>query len=365
MFGDENRIRTSLFAFSKRTTAFAIGEMRTLWGFIPSRHRLARIAVGGSCATLAGTLAQLKYLHSQYEPLQEPSGPMQGVAAYWRERRQQGAAAITGLRRPFISHGTALIEPPPSRQQQQQPQPHEPSASPAAPRPRKNILFIGDSLVTGVGCDRETGPAMPRACAEFLARTLHVDVQWTAIGKTGEDVAGLAQLLPAVGSAVRQAQAAGDRIDLVVVICGLNDFKYAYQGLGRTASGFRATLSSLVDSIHQETGKGCPVVLPALPITYAPVFGGDWPVTVTMRMLLANIAALWDEQKEALCKLPNMGGRISFVRNQPAEDAAFWHEVQYWARDGIHPNDKGYTVWGEHIAQGIVRQALLTSPVRG
>ena len=106
-------------------------------------------------------------------------------------------------------------------------------------------------------------------------------------------------------------------------------------------------------------------MLPALPVTYAPVFGGDWPVTVTMRMLLANIASLWDEQKEALAsKLPNMGGRISFVRNQPAEDAAFWHEVQYWARDGIHPNDKGYTVWGEHIAQGIVRQALLTSPGR-
>ena len=41
-----------------------------------------------------------------------------------------------------------------------------------------------------------------------------------------------------------------------------------------------------------------------------------------------------------------------------------WGQRSYWARDGIHPNDKGYTVWGEHIAQGIVRQALLTSPGR-
>ena len=29
-------------------------------------------------------------------------------------------------------------------------------------------------------------------------------------------------------------------------------------------------------------------------------------------------------------------------------------------RDGVHPNDEGYKVWGEHIASCIMRQALLS-----
>jgi len=297
-------------------------------------------------------------------------------------------------------------------QQQQQPE-HQQPAAPAhrPPRPRRNILFVGDSLVTGVGCDADSGPTMPRACAEFLSRALRVDVKWTAIGKTGADVAGLKEkLLPAVGSAVKQAQEGGDRIDLVVVVCGLNDFKRAYQGVGRTASSFRATLSEFVAAIHLETGVECTVVLPALPVHLAPVFAGDMPGPYAARLLLANVAALWDEQKVALTRRWEQedhrlkealasrlrqaadaidggdgqqamgavmsahadacvvsggassgggGGRISFVRNNSPADDAWWSEREYWARDGIHPSNKGYAVWGEHIAQSIVRQALL------
>ena len=33
-----------------------------------------------------------------------------------------------------------------------------------------------------------------------------------------------------------------------------------------------------------------------------------------------------------------------------------------WASDGIHPNDEGYRIWGEHIGMSIVRQALLGTP---
>jgi hypothetical protein len=54
----------------------------------------------------------------------------------------------------------------------------------------RHVLFIGDSLVTGVGCSQEAsnGPAMPRAVAEFLSYKLGVDVGWGAIGSTGSDV---------------------------------------------------------------------------------------------------------------------------------------------------------------------------------
>ncbi len=41
-------------------------------------------------------------------------------------------------------------------------------------------------------------------------------------------------------------QARDQQIDLVVVLCGLNDFKHAYTSTRRTASGFREELSDFV-----------------------------------------------------------------------------------------------------------------------
>jgi len=55
------------------------------------------------------------------------------------------------------------------------------------------------------------------------------------------------------------------------------------------------------------------------------------------------------------------------VRN--AERDEWWSAKQYWAVDGIHPNDEGYRIWGEHIADGILshlraaqKPALLMKP---
>ena len=104
---------------------------------------------------------------------------------------------------------------------------------------RKNVLFIGDSLVTGVGQDADAtasrGPALPRCCAEFLARYLRVDVSWTAIGETGASVMTLhTKLLPAVVEEVARKKATGQNVDVVVVVCGLNDFKHAYMSSRNT-----------------------------------------------------------------------------------------------------------------------------------
>ena len=122
--------------------------------------------------------------------------------------------------------------------------------------------------------------------------------------------------------------------------------------------------------LQAETGVGCAIVLPALPVHHAPVFAGDWPVQRACRAVLGALAARWDEQKAALAEASERTAsraassraamRVSFVRNKSAAEDAEWAQVRYWARDGIHPNDAGYTIWGEHIAQGIMRQALLS-----
>ena len=36
-----------------------------------------------------------------------------------------------------------------------------------------------------------------------------------------------------------------------------------------------------------------------------------------------------------------------------------WSDRRWWSDDGVHPNDDGYRVWGEHIGRGILHHAGL------
>ena len=48
--------------------------------------------------------------------------------------------------------------------------------------------------------------------------------------------------------------------------------------------------------------------------------------------------------------------RIFFVGGEDDEIPEWWAAREYWAEGGIHPNDAGYRIWGEHIAESITRQ---------
>ena len=95
-----------------------------------------------------------------------------------------------------------------------------------------------------------------------------------------------------------------------------------------------------------------------------PVFGGVWP----LQPFLEKLAGLWDEQKRSLAA-ENAAARarvesgvratlrrIFFVGGEDDEIPEWWAAREYWAEDGIHPNDAGYRIWGEHIAESITRQ---------
>lgn len=60
-------------------------------------------------------------------------------------------------------------------------------------RRRYNVIFLGDSLVTGVGCSSADGPAFPRAVAQRLAQHMGADVNWQCYGLTGGDTRMLEQ----------------------------------------------------------------------------------------------------------------------------------------------------------------------------
>ena len=186
-------------------------------------RQLLRVGAGVSAGVVVAAVGQGQYLNTQYairEKLKPPSGPFTGIAKYLAEAQP--------LQR-FRSSGSAVAASTTSIRDAARAAANSCSSAPRAPK-KKNILFVGDSLVCGIGCtDAERGPTLPRRCAEAIAKQLHVDVQWTAIGEVGADVRGLNLLLPAVGQEVRRAQEMGGDIDVVVVVVGLNDIKKAYQ----------------------------------------------------------------------------------------------------------------------------------------
>lgn len=339
-----------------------------------SRRALRAVGVAGFGVTACAG-AQGLYLNSKYKPLPEASGPRSGVFVHALVERLEHKLPSMVPRRHLYRRNSSPADASAAASGAASPD----ADSAVAPSGKRKLLFVGDSLITGVGCSPEghAGPALPRAIAEFVCRHLRQDVEWTALGHTGANVRELTESqVPRVRDEVARARAAGERYDAVVVVLGLNDFKRAYRSSRHTAGSFHTELSELVASIQQArsppppdrtpacsgmsltrvcpphrlvtaaqvAGKQCTVVLPALPVHRAPVFGGMWP----LQQLVPMLAGLWDEQKRAIAERVR---RVCFVNN--ADGTEWWEAPRYWAQDGIHPNDEGYRIWGEHIAHAL------------
>lgn len=315
-------------------------------------------------------------------------------------------------------------------------------AAPApAPAPSRVVVVLGDSLVTGVGAsDAATGygPVLPRRVGERLAELTGERVEWIAVGKKAADAATIRrEVVPALRRRVRgetpregeekdeerrrrrrrrsnvvrdgvrtdDARDAARRVDAVVLMCGVNDFKRA--PWGRTPEAFRRELDALVDEVRDVVGDECLVVLPGMPMECATIF----PPPLSYLAVAASDA--WDDQKRRVAaedRRPrrrddeknarrttrrgetdrvegeeNRGGasaRASWRRSSSAPSSApspapssapssapsrartryvekptvaqmvrFGPDVT--AKDGIHPNEWGYAAWAHHIADEV------------
>ncbi|GAB5368808.1 hypothetical protein AAMO2058_001351400 [Amorphochlora amoebiformis] len=201
------------------------------------------------------------------------------------------------------------------------------------------ILFVGDSLVIGIGCpDRREGPVFARRIARVAAQTLRKRVKWKVMGIDGGDVNTMREkLLDEVKTA---ASDGNPKVSAVVIMCGLNDYKRFVQE-GRTASAFKEDLRRLIRSIKDIVGQQARVVLPALPVDRAPLFQSLFP----LNMMLFMVAREWDYQKELLS---GEEPQVEFI-TEPTE-----YQTDDWAVDGIHPSEKGYTKWADHIISKIL-----------
>ena len=225
-------------------------------------------------------------------------------------------------------------------------------------RPLRRVVVVGDSLVTGVGCrmDRCDGPTLPRRLGEALADAIGADVEWVAVGAKGADLAAIRRdVIPSLGSRRRRrdddderrssSSSSSSRIDAVVLMCGVNDFKHALTGR-QSPAAFHADLIRCVDDIKRALGDDVWVILPGMPMQLATIFPPP------LRYLAVHASDAWDAQKRKLC---DAAARVRFVPSPSSEamQSAAGAGVAMVAVDGIHPNDAGYGAWAHHIAKSV------------
>mmetsp|Transcript_21723 Transcript_21723/g.38553 ORF Transcript_21723/g.38553 Transcript_21723/m.38553 type:complete len:303 (-) Transcript_21723:85-993(-) len=248
-------------------------------------------AIGGlSFGTATVSVYQYIKLRSTYQPLTPPKG------------------AVSGVELPLVSKSDGLDS--------------------------TQILFVGDSLVIGIGCpDRSEGPVFARHISRIAAQTMQKRVKWRVMGVDGGDVNSMRENLM---EEVKRAVGPGNpKVSAVVIMCGLNDYKALIQE-GRLPSMFKEDLRCLIRSIKDIVGEEVRVVLPALPVDRAPLFKSLFP----MNVMLYKVAKVWDHQKRLLS-----GEELDVEFVVEPED----YVSDDWAVDGIHPSEKGYTKWADHI----------------
>ena len=325
------------------------------------RRTVAR-TVGGVCSLIG---AQAAYLSATYKTPLDPSGPFSGFAlpARWhtvgdadeRSRSSEGRTSPWAVSRrwtglPKTAELATLQADSPGGDAQGaceslRPQGAEYRAqrgggSAYGTKTALRVLVVGDSLVSGVGSDVSRAPPLPERLAQSLAEHLGVAVSWKALGLTGADVATLrSSLLP-----VAKADAVAEPPAVVVLLCGLNDFKRLLRG--RTPSGFRQELEALVSDLRDAAGPHALLVLPGLPIHATQRF------PTPLHQLACLLATAWDAQKEALAS-GTADDRVVYV----AEPRLSSLEAgSLLCSDGVHPNTTGYARWGEFIAEQIVQR---------
>lgn len=158
------------------------------------------------------------------------------------------------------------------------------SESSGKQRRKIKLILLGDSLVCGIGCDREL--VLPNVIAKTLSLALQADVQWKAQGINGGTSLQLKSLLPHISEDLRSRSDANEEV-LVVVICGLNDWKSVLLRFpfGSGPVQFKKNLDSLLSEIRELSGGACRVYLPALPI----VCGDRDPKAMYAALFLATI----------------------------------------------------------------------------
>ena len=188
-----------------------------------------------------------------------------------------------------------------------------------------------------------------------MAAKTNRSVHWRALAIDGGDVSELHnELLPKLADAIEELEADNNdwgkrkhRIDAVVLMCGLNDWKRSPMQPGtQNPSSFQRDLIQLCETIHEMVGRHVPIVLPGLPLHWC--LGFPQP----LRSILVSVSNVWDARKALLADQKSYIDFVPVPRFLIPSD-----EVKnLLAVDGVHPNENGYRIWGDLIAEAILKR---------
>lgn len=247
-------------------------------------------------------------------------------------------------------------------------------------RRRIKLVILGDSLVFGVGCDQpQSIPILPQFLAKVISSALNADVDWISDGKVGGTVSSIrSAVLPAIRSKllgnfhaeekereIILCQGEADALPLqqkateliVIVICGLNDWKETFESFpfGFGPVGFKDNLGKLVDEIKdigQQIKLPCKVFLPSLPLTCTLSDPQCSFRAAPLYQMFSTISWIWDQQKHALA-FDDPKESTAFIGSPRVDSEYAVPGEGNISSDGIHPTNQGYRWWAMHLAEEI------------
>lgn len=159
--------------------------------------------------------------------------------------------------------------------------------------------------MSGVGCDqgdKPTSPVLPTILAKVLSIALRADVEWKAEGVIGGTVSDLRKVVVPMMKQSFLAAKDGEQDTeyIVVVICGLNDWKCMIENFpyGAGPAGFHQELAGLISDITEGMKNKCRVFLPALPSSCGESDPGYILNTRPLCYVASTLMYIWDLQKQ-------------------------------------------------------------------
>jgi lysophospholipase L1-like esterase len=267
----------------------------------------------------------------------------------------------------------------------------------ASTKKRKiKLLFIGDSLSACVGVDRESdGPVLQKTVANHVQSLTGRDVEWYNSAVVGGTVREIRDKL---GETPFLKDIRRDEDLIVVLICGLNDYKSflfsLWNPLLAMKSGpmsFKAEVMSLLEEIRTDcVSENSCVFLPAIPVRFMASDPKFLFSVFPLSVMGLSLNTIWDIQKyniafeqqaeaaiykghdeirsrdckntfyiaepesdnesEERCRRQSHGDEQEQASESETRTEAALDVV---AKDGVHLNSNGYKLWGKHLAQNI------------
>ncbi|MCA1799126.1 MAG: SGNH/GDSL hydrolase family protein [Xanthomonadaceae bacterium] len=186
-----------------------------------------------------------------------------------------------------------------------------------------SVLFVGESPVAGIGCDRME-QAVAACTARELARLTGRAVRWHAAGVNGLRIRQTLRYLV--------AKLPDERFDFIVGVHGVNDTT----GLSSIAE-WRRLLSELALRLT-ERHRGAVIYTQVAPMH---LFTG---LPQPLRAVIGLRARVLDM---ALHAHPDRGHLFEVI------DAEFPLDARYLAKDGYHPSPAGCAVWGRQLGAAL------------